>query len=545
MANRNKNQIKRSQNDRNDYRGNKRDKREERSSKPRNNNNRKDDQERVEKDEFAKYNKLAYYIPDPTLVNNATQLSYQSINGVTPMDDYLVPTIMKIYMNPSPGLTYQGANPGLNHPDRTGINMAGLKIFNLLSMSSGRNMAYGPQDVSTAILAMSQLLAMHGFVHRLFQSVKVWNMYNRMFPKAMITAMGIDYNDFITNLSDYRTRYNALIAAANQLPIILNLGFLKKSIGQYSYIFTDSDSPLSQTYVYLPESTWIIDETSYSGGTILHTISVCPKAGTTRTFADLMITVLRPMVDALLTSSTLNLVYADLLNFALKSSEIKFTSLDFITEEETILPTHNWEALVHIHNLETFGSPDYPTYITTPGREIYTPLNDVYPSPGTNALIYNPARSDSVLGISGTDKVNETIVFDSPVADPDPELRLEISRYSGSWTENVITESGVNYHTFTVVPDYYATTLEIIQVNAATPLSGIMTRYKYGTTPTAVTKQMSQFDWHPIIKEWSGSDRKIKSAYGDLNYWTVVDVRYIERLNELVYMGLFTLSNGE
>lgn len=502
-------------------------------------------QEKVEKDEFAKYNKLSYYIPDPTLVNNATQLSYQSINGVTPLEDYMVPTIMKIYMNPSPGLTYQGSNPAINHPDRTGVNMAGLKIFNLLSMTSGRNMQYAPQDVSMCILAMSQLLALHGFIHRLFQSVKLWNTYNRMYPRAIITAMGIDYDDFVSNLSDYRTRYNALVAAANQLPIILNLGFLKKSIGEFSYVFTDSDSPLSQSYLFLPESTWLIDESSYSGGTILKTTPVCPKAGQVRTFSDLMINVLRPMVDALLTSSTLNLVYADLLNYAMKGNEIRFTNLDFITEEETLIPVHNWEALLHIHNLETFGTPDYPTYDPTPVYAIYTPENDVYPDANTNAVIYNPCRSDAVLGISSTDKVNERVVLDSPVVDPDPETRLEISRYSGTWTENTFTHTGVHYHSFTVVPDYYATDIEIIQGNASTPTAGLRTKYAYGTTPAGLSKLMSQFDWHPLVKEWLPSDRRIKSCFGDLNYWTSVDVYYMERLNELTYMGLFTLSSKE
>lgn len=489
----------------------------------------------LERDPSVKFNKVEYYIKSKELLDQVSQLSFQHFMGATPIDDYEVPTIMRIFMNPAPGLTYQGATPSILHPDKSGLNLAAIKLYVKLSMHSGRNMTYQPQDVATMILALSQIFAMHSYVRRLFGTVNISNVYNRMFPKAAVEAMGIDYDDFVASYSDYRTRYNALVATVNKVPILFNCGYLEKSATQYDFMFTDDESPLSQIYMYLPASTWILDEQSYQGGTILHTVDVVPSTGT-RTFGNLFTGVIRPMVDALLTSSTLNLVYADLLHLAQSDPTIKFTTIDPIVDGFAVMPIHSYEALLHIHNMRQLIRPTYTKF----GYHS-TPLNDVYPDTENNTLWYNPAFVKSQV-TTGT--INELVLLDAPQPNPDPGTRLEMMRYVSTWTDNTFTDDGVEYYQYAVMSDYYVVQYDVIQNNASTPVA--WGDYWIDSNPISFQRLAvgSQFDWAPMIKDIDQTTGAIKQIHGDLNYFTTVPVQYMERMNEVTYLGLFDMDNG-
>lgn len=491
----------------------------------------------------SKYNKVEYYIRDKAILDQASQLSFQNFLGGTPIGDYEIPTIMRFFMNPTPGITYQAANPGLVHPKRSGINMASLKMFNLLSMHSGRNMIYAPQDVGTMILQEGQVYAMFSYIRRLFGAVNVWNQYNRMFPKAIIEAMGIDYEDFVNNYSDYRTRTNAIISSLNQIPLLMNCGYLEKSMTQYEYIFTDTESPLAQCYVYLPRTTWILDEQSYSGGTILSTTDVVPVTGT-RTYADFMLRVLRPMVDALLTSSTFNLVYADLLNLASKVTSLKFVTMPFILEGIATIPVHNYEALLHIHNMTVLGQePSFGTFDAGSGT---TPKNDVYPIASDNMLVYNPGYDWNTVTASGS-YITEDVILDSPVANPDAGTRLEMTRYKATYTQNSVTVGGTKYATYVIVPDYVCVIADIICDDVTTPeqFSTIVENTTYGTSYDTRMCKHTQFDWAPLVQTFANNmsfEDNTKRLHGELNYYTTVHRSYLEKLNVVVYLGLFEIQ---
>lgn len=489
----------------------------------------------MEKDPKVKFNKVEYYIQDKLILEQASQLSFQHFLGATPIDKYEIPTIMGIYMNPSPGLTYQGSIPAIMHPEKTGLSLAANKLFVKLSMHSGRNMQYAPQDIATMVLALGQVFAMHSFVRRLFGTVNLSNWWNRMFPKAAVEAMGVDYDDFVKNYADYRTYYNNLCSIVNKVPILFNCGYLEKCATQFDFLFTDDESPLSQIYMYLPYSTWILDEKSYQGGTILATTPVC-QSGVKRTFADLMVNVFRPMVDALLESSTLNLVYADLLHLAQSDPSVKFTTIDPIVDGFAVFPVHSFEALEHIHNMNVVG---VPTLSALNGN--FTPLNDVYPDASNNCLLYNPCVPKATVS-SGM--VPSTVLIDSPNPQPDAAERIELSRYIAMYTNNMPTIGGVQYCAYIITPDWYAVGLSIISTDASHPDGGWSSWTESATLPYNWVSKVSQFDWHPILKHFDPTDGSIIDVVGDLNYYTTVPVQYIERLNAVVFLGLFNMDGN-
>lgn len=507
-----------------------------RSSKKKGYKDKTKDSEDVRVKSDYKYNDVSYYIKNPELLAQATQISFQNILGIEPIGEYEIPTIMRIYMNPSVGLTYQGSSSAfLNHPSRAGINLASIKLFNRLSMSSGRNMSYAPQDLGIMLGALSQVLAMISFGRRVLGTTKLCNYRNRMFPKAMVEAMGFDYDDLVANWSDYRTAFNNEITVLNQIPIIVNAGYIKKSMNQYDFIFTDSESPMAQMYVYMPASTWIIDETTSQDGSVLRTLTVTGSDVARMTFANFMQTILRPMVDALVTSSTLNLVYADILHLASKDPTVELYSVPILPDDYVVMPIHNYEALLHIHNMTSIGIPNLAT------RTGYdTPFNDVYCDPNSNNLIYNPCFT---LANFPKNAITERVIIDSPTPEPDLDMKLEMTRYKSMWTNNVVTINSVQYVHYVLLTDYYVCYTSIISNDVDAPLDVPLA----GNSTNIQSKlcKMSQFDWAPLVIQTapiSGSNMsKIVDIHGDLNYYTEVSKFYIERLMSIVYLGLFEM----
>lgn len=540
-----------------DERDVKKDKRTSRSQNHKSKNKQYDKKQKgAPKKSTDDYNDLSYYFKDPTILDQSTQLAFQSFLGSGGLGRYEVPSIMTIYLNPSPGINWKGASASLDHPAKSGINMAALKLFNLLSMHSGRNMVYSPINIATAILEMGQLLSTVSFLRRALGVVKTTNIRNRMYPRMIVEAMGIDYDDLVANWANYRARLNNEIAAVNQVPILYNCGYLRKCANQFDYIFTDSESSMAQSYMFVPETTWIIEEASDPRGTYLRTIPFVGEKtwearrgtySTNKTFADYITNVLRPIIDSLLQSSTLNLVYADLLNLAGKM-QIPMYTIPLVEDTYSVVPIHNWEALVHIHNLTCVGTPG----LTTEGDN-YTPYNDVCPDPDTNDIKYNPGFYVGLNALKADKIPYQYGIFDSPVPDPDVKVRAEMSRYKSVLTHNVVHEGEFDFFVYAILTDWYATKINIYQnqdhddpnngviwiAGNFKPYQNRIAEYQASDLDTV----LSQFDWAPMLGWFDATDAtgydSLESIQGDLNFYTTVGVKYLSRLNDIVYFGLF------
>lgn len=484
-----------------------------------------------------------WYFTNPEIAKQAAELSFQSFLG-TPgtIGKYTMPTIMTIHLNPSPGNTYPGAQWAQGQ--RSGFNMSMTKLYNRLSMKSGRNMAYAPQDVGAAVLGVGELLSMVSFLRRLFGVAKWWNVRNRMVPKQVIKAMGINPDDFFKYYSNYRMRVNTLIMACNQIPIMTNCGYLRKCISLYDNIYVDCDTGMAQLYMYVPYSTWVLDETSDSRGTVCATTPVCgallgAHAVTPITLDNWLTNILEPMVSKLLTSSTLNLVYADILNLN-KTEDLALASMDIIAEEYAVVPVHDVMALKQIHNMVAMGGPAPHAETAT-----YTKANDVVPDPNNNCIKYSPlfVAARTYGTVDPTQELGDLRIIDTDTSDPDITEKIEITRYTCTHTNSRVVVSSTSYSIWDPVPDHYVVCFIVYTDQIADANAYCFTSDFEGNSdiPAVVKAQLSQFDWCPIVYHYntSGSVCYTDWLSSDLNSFTIIAGRYIQRLNTIIYMDLF------
>lgn len=490
-----------------------------------------------------------WYFEDATLADQVSQLSFQQLGGLPIFYEnrnFSVPNLVKIFLNPCPGVirTQDYDNPDLNKT--SGINLAGFRIFSMLSAYTGRIATYGPQDISTMILAMGEVISMMEWIRRCFGIANASSMRNRSYPReALRWGCMVDDSDFFVSYADYRNRFNTYVTLVNQLPIPKGIKYFDKCAALYEKVYLDAESSMAQSLITVPFTTWTLDEESDQRGTILKTT----KWASNDQFTDPITTprkmgdyldILDGMIGALLNSSTLQVVYTDLLNLAVKQGQ-EFWKLDFIPDGYLVVPEYNEGVLLQMHNAAMTGAPSVQTSeIATPH---VTPYNDVVPNPNSNTLYYNPAFGTLYLIANQHSRTGDSIIIDMLTSNPDVVSRVECTRYSS--ISGTVHFGDNKKMCDAVLPDHYVVAVALSH-NAAVPVPGDLEFFNgscIGTPdfPTAVAAA-SVIDWFPRIYEIDMSDYSYTgNVAGDLNFYTVVDQNYLRRLHQFMTLGLYNL----
>jgi len=487
-------------------------------------------QEQEEKKDYN--NHPALYYGDKELMEQASSFSmnqFLEADG-TPFKgqfkDIKVPAIMNMYFNPSPGFTL-----GKNTSDG-GINIAAMKLYTKLSSMNAKTTQYAPQDVATLMLALGEIVSMYTWTKRVFQVVFLYNKRNWAVPQALIRSMGVNYSDFIQHVADYRLQFNAIVNSINQISFPGDIRWFEKCATMYSHLYVDSESPMAQMYVFNPATTWIVDETSSDVGTILKTKDWCLDQTVTngarrfRTMQEVL-NELSDMIQAILNSATFNYIYADVLRLV---DPQNLLTMPYIIEGDGIGTEFDPMMLLQINNAIVVSQPQGA------GSESRTPMNDVYPVPEVNALRYAPQVS--IAGSLGT----KTIVnFPHSMGKPDVDQRCEavrmITLLDGDAEFNV---------TDAAMPDHYCVLCSIIN-DASTDSSPTAQHILYSSrnyTDTSVESQIGLFDYAPRIFYRTGDTADtINKMWGDLDFFTEIDLTYLKKVFDLGYVHMFTVDS--
>nr|AVX53349.1 putative capsid [Marmot picobirnavirus] len=429
---------------------------------------------------------------------------------------YHVPTIMVLTVNPS---------PGYGNNIQSGINMAGLKTFTTLSSRNAKTTQYAPQDVTTLILALGEVISAVEFIRRAFGVAFTYNQRNRALPLALLGAMGINANDFLAHLADYRLQANALITQVNKIPFPANIGYLYKCADIYQNVYLDSDSAMAQIILMRPNSSWILNEAYSEQGTGLNTINYLASSGGAADMSAILEAV-TSMVNAIMESATYNYIYADILNFVDKTGSKTFF-LDYILEGYSVIPQFNANFLLQIHNAIAVGAP------ATAGK-----WNDVQPNVNKNCITYDP-----VFPWNDQDTKLQEVLVDMPMSNPSVVDRIEATRYSAVVKEYGAATGWVKY----TLPDHYIVQFFIMFDDKST-VSGVPSAQSFMSLSKLKAAEQSylclktQFNWSPLTYVYFDEANEMYIS-GELNYYTNLDAEWFERVTDLTFQALFDLRS--
>lgn len=525
---------------------------------------RRDDfKEKAHLNNTGRDNDPNWYFTSSELANQAAELSFQSMMGTgSYWKGYKIPSIAVIKMNPCPGTSYSvldthdptQASWNVNGFDNNnGINLMAQKIYTLLSTFTGRTSNYAPQDIATMLLAVAEVASVSEDIRRAFGLALTYNPRNRVLPKTMLYALGYNADELFSHIADYRMQFNIQMTRINQIPLLDNIGYIRKAREMYQRIYVDSPSSMAQMFAYVPGQTWVLDEKTDPDGTILTPVYWNEPAGLAQPKWVSMarkLEILSDMIDQLLNSSTLNIIYSDILNAATKIN-VPTWQFDYLAENYVVVPEYNRTALLQFHNLDIVGWPivfaSGNKYKNTVVGCTFTSSNYVFHDPDTNTVIYNPLFDR----LTKTADLNNSIMYNGTFVDMDTDTptledRIEALRFG-------VTRSGYNilgttvfgpnrYDVFLSLPDHYCVEIDFFRNSADDVLP--MTCNIVDDNNTMVpyySDILSKFTNAPLlyVSDSGTAIDELESIVGDINFFTTVDYPYLARLNRLMYTGLW------
>lgn len=518
--------------------------------KPNTAGNRREDSTMEEDNDKRFSNNPAWYFTDQTVMEQAAQLAFQQIKGLSDIKGSYPVNIVTRYIVSTP------QSMALINGERAkyrGINMAAIKFYNQLAATTGRALTYAPQDITMMMLGFGDLISLVEFIRRTFAINFLTNERNRAYPQQVITACGIAAQDLAANFANYRLRFNTLLTRINQLPIPKAYAYFDKCASLYENFYLDKVSPNAQTIIEVPAILHTLDETTYQSGTALITTPIVVEETalgdtgfsynpTTKTMAEIL-DILEDMIDALVTSSTLNLVYADILNMAAKAS-VEFWRFDFFDDNYRILPVvqdriHD----IQFHNSRLLGNI-YGIEGTLSGAVMNTAKLDIISDPDNNSIIFNP----SVLKNS-SHPLPKFGILDMDTPYPSVEERVDMTRYSVVFSD-VAAYAGADTISATYVSNI-AMGDHTVAFYTVTNDNGLSDTIPYDTYTSTVTagsiaaiEAVAQVNSAPLLLQVSndsGETDAIQRIIGEVDTTTTFDRGWFTRVNDIAALGLFTL----
>lgn len=478
-----------------------------------------------------------WYFSDKGLMDTVSKFAFNNFLGYGKgVGSNHIPYAMQIYLNPAAACSMDTDVD--SHNRTSGINMAALKLYTTLSAQSGKTSNYGPEDLAILMLALGDLISFVEYGRRTLGLAFTYNSRNWNYPVNIIEACGFN-KSVLKDLAQKRMDFNVTLNTINKISFPANIAYFYKCANLYQNIFLDSTSPMAQSYVFIPYSTWTLDEASNPAGSILKSNKVQNQVGATMTWDDYM-TKLNSMVNAIMMSSTFNYIYGDVLNYAAKSN-VALLHLDLVSENYAVVPVYNELVLTQIHNMNAFGEPvTDQLYKTTAGTDaLNTPANDVLGDAASGTVKYHPVFKDKAM-------FTQDMYIDSMNAEPDVNIRIDMTRFSlraslinGGYKKDATF--AINVLTDVTLPDHYVVCFNILAADGSTN-AFLTANSSEGGEWYAYVGKLAQFDWAPIIYVCGDGDiEEDFMMFGDLDYFTSIGVDYLQPVNELCYQGLFEL----
>lgn len=200
------------------------------------------DNERVDK--FQKHestcNDPRWYLRSPEQLKAAGSIPFATGAGFQPPENMpYVPGVMSIVWAPDFG-------------DVTAINQIKNAIFSYTIHKNGRNPGYDANDQFCMIIAGASVFAFLSWIVRAYGLMKNFSALDKYTPKALITAMGIDYQDLVDNLSNMWFDINQMIAQSRQIWIPNDLPFVERWYWLSANVYRDGTSAEAQYYMFNP-----------------------------------------------------------------------------------------------------------------------------------------------------------------------------------------------------------------------------------------------------------------------------------------------------
>lgn len=312
----------------------------------------------------SKDNDPAWYALNPQLLKDAASFPY-----AWPLGNKLdvgvfgnlinrgsLPGVLVMNWIPTIGYSSDGTSP---------VNVASINTYTKVRHDNSGHANYDHADYMMYLLAMDSVYAFHSWMRRVYGCMLTYSNTNRYYPRAIVKAMGVDFDALQGNLADFRQYINTYAIKASALAVPAKMSYMTKHYWMSEGLYYDSQQDKPQTYLFNPLGFY---KFALSQGDTPHgTLQFAPMFPSSK--ADGMVPGCRAEAewgladiieygDALLAPIISDEDFGIMSGDTLKSFGIGGCYTLPITEETyTVLPSYSPEVLDQIQNATFIGMP--------------------------------------------------------------------------------------------------------------------------------------------------------------------------------------------
>ena len=319
----------------------------------------------------SKDNDPAWYALNPQLLKDAASFPYAWPLGNKlsvgkhgwNINEGSLPGIMVMNWVPTIGYSSDGTSP---------VNVASINTYTKVRHDNSGHANYDHADYMMYLLAMDSVYAFHSWMRRVYGCMLTYSNTNRYYPRAIVKAMGVDFDDLQGNLADFRQYINTYAIKASALAVPAKMSFMTKHYWMSEGLYYDSQQDKPQTYLFNPlgfyQFTLSAGETPHGtlqfkqmfgigdpeNASLLGPICAGCMAGKPWKLADFI-----AYGDGLLAPIISDEDFGIMSGDTLKSFGIGGCYTLPVTEETyTVIPSYSSEVLDQIQNATFIGMPD-------------------------------------------------------------------------------------------------------------------------------------------------------------------------------------------
>ena len=128
-------------------------------------------------------------------------------------------------------------------------NQAIQYLYSTIRSANSGSINYSMYDVERYVLDVRNIHAMYCYLRRAYASLNNMNLYDATIPRALLYAMGLNYDDFVSNAANLKEWSNKLSLQISTL-LPLNIDLINRTRWMFSNIFNDSNDIKGSKYIF-------------------------------------------------------------------------------------------------------------------------------------------------------------------------------------------------------------------------------------------------------------------------------------------------------
>lgn len=248
-----------------------------------------------------------------------------------------------------PGVMVYTFVPCIGYADseNSPINVASRRLYSFVVHANSRNPSYDAADLMLYYVCVDSALMFLETLKRLYGVMLDYTIYNRYYPKALVSAMGFSFGNIEEHLNDLRGYINQYAVKLNQLWIPNSLSYSARHAWMVSGLYVDSTAEKAQTVMYAAQAYYQFTLDSEGKGS-----AKLQNFYGNKGYEDI-VAFGNGLLNAMIPNQDFGIMSGDILKAFGAASIVSITG---IGESYQVLPVYNKEVLMQMENATIFDN---------------------------------------------------------------------------------------------------------------------------------------------------------------------------------------------